>query len=151
MVTRAQEKESPFLYLRDDKDAIYSKFGANKTPYVFVLDSELTVQYIGAIDDNAQDADNVSEHFVANAIAALEKGESPNPATTKAVGCPIKADGGGHAGGGERRGTPSPEKILEDMDANNDGVVTKAEAKGLASSNRHSHRFDELNCMDHYN
>ena len=130
MVTRAQEKEFPFLYLRDDKDAIYSKFGANKTPHVFVLDSELTVQYIGAIDDNAQDADNVSEHFVANAIAALEKGESPNPATTKAVGCPIKADGGGHAGGGERRGPPSPEKILEDMDANNDGVVTKAEAKG---------------------
>ena len=90
MVTRAQEKEFPFLYLRDDKDAIYSKFGANKTPHVFVLDSELTVQYIGAIDDNAQDADNVSEHFVANAIAALEKGESPNPATTKAVGVLLK-------------------------------------------------------------
>lgn len=130
MVVRADEKDFPFLYLRDEKDAIYKKFGANKTPHVFVLDSDLTVQYIGAIDDNAQDGDNVSQHFVADAIAALEKGETPNPATTKAVGCPIKTNGGDHAKGGGRRGPPNPETILEHMDANNDGEITKAEAKG---------------------
>ena len=130
MVVRSEEKEFPFVYLRDDKEAIYKKFGANKTPHVYVLDSDLTVQYIGAIDDNAQDADNVSQHFVADAIAALEKGETPDPATTKAVGCPIKAGGGDHAKGGGRRGPPDPTRILADMDANNDGEITKAEAKG---------------------
>ena len=130
MVVRSEEKEFPFLYLRDDKDAIYKKFGANKTPHVFVLDRDLTVQYIGAIDDNAQDADNVSQHFVADAIAALESGNTPDPATTKAVGCPIKAGGGDHAKGGGRRGPPNPQTILEHMDANNDGEITKAEAKG---------------------
>ena len=50
--------------------------------------------------------------------------------TTKAVGCPIKAGGGDHAKGGGRRGPPNPAKILEDMDANNDGEISKAEAKG---------------------
>ena len=50
--------------------------------------------------------------------------------TTKAVGCPIKAGGGDHAKGGGRRGPPNSAKILEDMDANNDGEISKAEAKG---------------------
>jgi len=50
----------------------------------------LEVAYIGAIDDNSQDASAVKEKYVENAIAALIKGEKPNPSQTKAIGCTIK-------------------------------------------------------------
>jgi hypothetical protein len=51
----------------------------------------LVVKYIGAIDDNADDAIAVKEHYLENAIAALESGKDPSPALTKAIGCSIKA------------------------------------------------------------
>ncbi len=90
MKVRADEKEFPFAYLFDDGQKIYPKYGATKTPHVFVLDKELVVQYIGAIDDSARDASKVEETYVADAIYAMEKGEKPNPNMTKAVGCSIK-------------------------------------------------------------
>ena len=37
-----------------------------------------------------EDAKAVKEHYLENAIAALEKGQEPNPSTTKAIGCSIK-------------------------------------------------------------
>lgn len=46
--------------------------------------------YIGAIDDNYQDATQVEERFVENAIDAMLSGNEINPKTTKAIGCGIK-------------------------------------------------------------
>ena len=54
------------------------------------MDSKLNVRYHGAIDDNARDEDGVKEKFLENAIMSIEKGQDPEPATTKAVGCGIK-------------------------------------------------------------
>jgi hypothetical protein len=48
------------------------------------------VAYIGAIDDNYQDADAVEEQFLEDAIEALLAGNKPNPDFTKAIGCTIK-------------------------------------------------------------
>ncbi|MDA8693250.1 thioredoxin family protein [Saprospiraceae bacterium] len=129
MVTNYDEKNFPYLYLKDEA-SIYSKFGANKTPHVFLVDSDFVLRYTGAIDDNANDADGVEERFVENAIAAIEKGEDPNPATTKAVGCGIKVAGakGGKRGG--RRGPPSADMLLSRMDADKDNMISKAEAEG---------------------
>lgn len=90
MKERAAEKEFPFAYLFDEGQKVYPMYGATKTPHVFVLDKDLIVQYIGAIDDNAREDFDVEERYVANAIFAMEKGEKPNPSTTKAVGCSIK-------------------------------------------------------------
>ena len=86
----AKEKNYPFPYLIDEKQDIYPKYGATKTPHVFLLDKAFTVQYIGAIDNSPQDAAKVSEKYVENAIAAMMKNEKPNPATTKAIGCSVK-------------------------------------------------------------
>jgi hypothetical protein len=49
------------------------------------------VKYIGAIDDNSEDASMVKEKYLENAIAAMEKGIEPTPSVTKAIGCSIKA------------------------------------------------------------
>ncbi len=89
MQARAKEQGYKFPYLMDEGQKIYPKFGATKTPHVFLLNKDLEVKYIGAIDDN-QDADAAKVKYVENAIAALDKGQSPAPAETKAVGCGIK-------------------------------------------------------------
>lgn len=90
MKVRAKEKGFTFPYLFDEGQKIYPQYGATKTPHVFLLDKNLIVKYIGAIDDNVEDAKAVKEHYLENAIAALEKGQEPSPATTKAIGCTIK-------------------------------------------------------------
>lgn len=132
MKKRAKEKQFPFVYLKDAKQNIFPKFGATKTPHVFLLDKEMTVRYIGAIDDNSRAPEEVKERYVMNAIAALENGQSPNPEFTKAIGCPISSKGAkaGVSGPRGHRGPPSPDKILEMMDKNNDQKVSKDEVHG---------------------
>lgn len=90
MQNRAKEKSYPFPYLFDEAQSVYPKFGATRTPHVFLLDKALIVQYIGAIDNSPQDASEVTEKYVENAIDALEKGRKPKVTTTKAIGCSIK-------------------------------------------------------------
>lgn len=90
MQKRAKEKKFTFPYLFDEGQKIYPQYGATKTPHVFLLDKNLVVKYIGAIDDNVEDATQVKEKYLENAITALEKGEEPTPNTTKAIGCTIK-------------------------------------------------------------
>lgn len=90
MKVRAKEKGFTFPYLFDEGQKIYPQYGATKTPHVFLLDKNLIVRYIGAIDDNVEDASAVKEHYLENAIAALESNTTPSPQTTKAIGCSIK-------------------------------------------------------------
>lgn len=90
MKIRAQEKGFNFPYLFDDGQTVYPKYGATKTPHVFLLDEEFTVKYIGAIDDNPRNPDAVEVRYLANAINALEMDQEPDPSFTKAIGCSIK-------------------------------------------------------------
>lgn len=90
MKIRASEKGFPFPYVFDADQSIVTQYGATKTPHVFLLDKDRVVRYIGAIDDSPRDENLVEEKFLENAISALEKGEVPNPETTKAIGCSIK-------------------------------------------------------------
>ena len=93
MVSVAKSKGFTFPYLIDEKQEVYKNYGATRTPHVYILQkkgSDLVVQYIGAIDDNYQDAAKVTSPFLANALDALIEGDTPEPATTKAIGCGIK-------------------------------------------------------------
>ncbi len=93
MKKRAIEKEYTFPYLKDT-EKVYKMYGATKNPHMYVLTksgNDLKVEYIGAIDDNYQDSDEVEEAYLANALDAILAGNKPNPSFTKAVGCSIKA------------------------------------------------------------
>ncbi|QBZ98015.1 thioredoxin family protein [Flavobacterium sangjuense] len=92
MQAKAKDKGFVFPYLVDEGQKIYPQYGATKTPHAFLLDKNLVVKYIGAIDDNSDDASAVKEKYLENAIAALESGNDPSPATTKAIGCSIKTN-----------------------------------------------------------
>lgn len=87
---RALEKKFPFPYLSDSLQQVFPRFGADRTPHVFILDSLHQVRYMGTIDDNAEAAHKVTKRYVEWAIEALMRGEQPNPSSTKAVGCRIR-------------------------------------------------------------
>ena len=93
MTALAKKKGYSFPYLMDETQDIAKAFGATKTPHVYILQKEkdaYVVKYIGAIDDNADDASAVKEKYVENAIASLQAGKPVTPETTKAIGCGIK-------------------------------------------------------------
>ena len=91
MQVRAKEKGFPYNYLFDEDQTVYPKFGATRTPHVFLVDKNMILRYIGAIDNNAQDPESVTARYVENAIEAIKRGEQPEPDMTKAIGCTIKA------------------------------------------------------------
>ncbi|MGB0891097.1 MAG: thioredoxin family protein, partial [Flavobacteriaceae bacterium] len=80
-------------YLFDDGQKVYPKYGATKTPHVYILNKnngKLIVEYIGAIDDSSRNEANVSERFVEDAVDALLAGKKPTKTYTRAIGCSIK-------------------------------------------------------------
>ena len=92
MADRAKEKGFTFPYLYDESQQNARTYGATRTPHVFVLnkDKKLTVEYIGAIDDNTDDASAVKTKYVENAVDELLSGKKVSTNFTKAIGCTIK-------------------------------------------------------------
>jgi len=95
MVTRAREKGYTFPYLFDPKHEVFRLYGATNTPHTFILQKDgkgkQVVKYIGAVDDNYQDASAVKKPYIENAVDALLSGKDPEPSSTKAIGCSIKS------------------------------------------------------------
>ncbi len=94
MKERAKEKGFTFPYLFDDGQKIFPQYGATKTPHVYLLqktDKGNVVKYIGAIDDNYEDASAVKQHYLQDAVNALLNGKEIMVKETKAIGCSIKA------------------------------------------------------------
>ena len=94
MKVRAAEKGFTFPYLLDEGQKVYPQYGATRTPHVYLLQKTAQgnrVEYIGAIDDNYQDASQVEEKFVELAVDALLDGKEVKIKTTRAIGCSIKA------------------------------------------------------------
>ncbi|HZY79190.1 MAG TPA: thioredoxin family protein [Cyclobacteriaceae bacterium] len=93
MVKYAKKKGYKFPYLYDESQATVRAFGPTNTPHMFVLTkngSDLKVAYIGAIDDNSRDADEVRTKYVEDAVDALLAGKAVATPKTKAVGCGVK-------------------------------------------------------------
>lgn len=93
MQARAKAKGFTFPYLMDEGQKIYPQYGATKTPHVYILQKTAKgnqVKYIGAIDDNYQDASAVNTKYVESAVDALLSGKEIKETETRAIGCSIK-------------------------------------------------------------
>ncbi|RZV66643.1 MAG: thioredoxin family protein, partial [Flavobacteriaceae bacterium] len=93
MQKRAKVKGFTFPYLMDEGQKIYPQYGAKKTPHVYILEKTKKgneVKYIGAIDDNYQDADAVEVRYAEDAVDALLEGKEVPETKTRAIGCSIK-------------------------------------------------------------
>ena len=90
MVKRADEKGFNFPYLRDETQEVARAYGAERTPEIFVLDSERKLRYHGRIDDNTNDPSSVQSHDLRNALDDLLEGREVKVPDTTPVGCTIK-------------------------------------------------------------
>jgi peroxiredoxin len=90
MVTRAKEKNFNFPYLRDETQEIADAFGADRTPHLFVFNQNRELAYIGAIDDNWKEPNQVKKQYLRDALDALLEGREIAEPETYAIGCTIK-------------------------------------------------------------
>ncbi len=93
MKERSSEKGYSFAYLRDDGQKVAKRFGAERTPEIFLLDKRndgLYLVYTGTIDNNVDNPSKANEHYVKDAIESLMAGKEIAMAKTKAIGCTIK-------------------------------------------------------------
>lgn len=76
--------------LLDPTGEVGKSYGATNTPHMFVIKSDGTVAYAGAIDDN-RDARVLGEvNYVDTALTALHAGDAVAATATKAYGCSVK-------------------------------------------------------------
>lgn len=93
MQALAAEKKFSFPYLLDPDHIVTKQFGATRTPHVFILnktDKGNVVEYIGAIDNDPEEANATKTEYIKNAVNELSLGKKPVISSTKAIGCSIK-------------------------------------------------------------
>ena len=88
----AQEQGFKFTVLKDEKNVIANRLGANVTPEIYVLDPDLHILYHGRIDDS-QNPDQVKSKDLRKALDQLLQDKTIQAAETKAFGCTIKKVG----------------------------------------------------------
>ncbi len=89
----AKSKNISYAYLEDPNHVYTKKYGAAKTPHVFVLQKTAKgneVAYIGAIDNDTEGVNSQKDTYVQNALNLLLQGKKPVVSSTKAIGCGIK-------------------------------------------------------------
>ncbi len=93
MKKRAKKQGYEFEYLYDESQEVAKRFGATNTPHVYLLskqEGKFKVEYVGAIDNNADNSAAADKKYVVDALNKLINGEQPSVTATKAVGCGIK-------------------------------------------------------------
>jgi peroxiredoxin len=93
MKETAAAKSYAFGYLFDETQEVARTYGATNTPHIYILawkDGKLVVEYVGAIDNNADDASAADKKYAEEALNSLIRGEEVAVAGTRAIGCTIK-------------------------------------------------------------
>ena len=90
MKQRASEKKFNFPYLRDRDQVTAKSYGAQRTPEVFLFDTNRVLRYHGAIDDNYDDPNAVRAHYLRDSLDLLLQAREIATPETAPVGCTIK-------------------------------------------------------------
>ncbi len=89
MVEHAREAGYSFDYLYDESQEVARALGSERTPEAFVFDADRRLVYHGAVDDSREEED-VTTHYLRDALDAVLAGEPPAIANTAPVGCTVK-------------------------------------------------------------
>jgi peroxiredoxin len=84
-----KENKSNYVYGYDESQQIGRDYGATNTPQFFVFDKDRVIRYMGAMDDNQNEA-RVQKTYLRDAVDALLAGKEVSVKETKAVGCGIQ-------------------------------------------------------------
>lgn len=90
MIKHARKAGYDFPYVLDKDHLVADAFGASRTPHVYLFNGDMVLVYVGAIDDNANDAASVKDYYVKDAIDQLISGQELSRPKTKSLGCTIK-------------------------------------------------------------
>jgi glutathione peroxidase-family protein len=93
MQKRAKEKKYPFVYLYDETQVTAKIYGAARTPHIYILKKTAkgnVVEYIGSIDDNFEEPEQVKQKYAEDALNAMLAEKPISTTSTKAIGCTIK-------------------------------------------------------------
>jgi peroxiredoxin len=86
----ARELDFNFPYLHDETQELAAKFGATRTPEVFLFNSKRELVYKGAIDDCWDNESMVTRVYLEDAIEYALDGIEVDYPEIPAVGCSIK-------------------------------------------------------------
>ncbi len=86
----AEQAGKSYTILKDVDNKYADALGAKTTPEVFVVDKAGKLAYHGAFDNRQQDTQKGDKAYVADAIAAVLAGKTPDPGEAKSWGCSIK-------------------------------------------------------------
>lgn len=81
-------------FLIDSEKVLTKALEASKIPETFLLtkvEGKVQVIYHGAIDNNPQAEDAVSEKFLERALNQFLKGDMPSPSQVRATGCNVRS------------------------------------------------------------
>jgi len=87
---RWTQKQYAFPYLHDLEQTVAREFGAVCTPEFYVYGPDRKLTYHGRLDDNWQQADQVTRREMKEAIDSLLAGRKPDAKQTPSMGCSIK-------------------------------------------------------------
>ena len=90
MKSRAQKERFAFAYLHDASKQTARGLGAVCTPHSFLLTPDRQIAYMGAIDDNWQNANGVKKDYLREAVQAVLAGKKPKVQESRQIGCAIK-------------------------------------------------------------
>ncbi len=90
MQAAAQQWGMNFPYAHDEDQSVARAYGAQRTPEIFVLDANGICRYEGGIDDHYQDAAQVTQQPLRDAIEAVVHGRPVDQPQTYAIGCTLK-------------------------------------------------------------
>jgi peroxiredoxin len=90
MVKRSDEKKFNFPYLDDADQSVSRKYGAGRTPEVFLFNEKRKLVYHGRINDNPREHDKITRHDLKEALDELISGKEVTLPENNALGCSIK-------------------------------------------------------------
>lgn len=83
------DKGSNYVYGYDESQEIGRAYGATNTPQFFVFDKDRKIAYMGAMDDNMNEA-RATKQYLRDAVDALLAGKAPEIDETQPKGCGVK-------------------------------------------------------------
>jgi peroxiredoxin len=89
----AAKNNLTFPILKDEGNKIADAYGAQRTPEIFLIDTEGVLRYHGRID-NSREVRRVNRQDLRTALNELIEGKAVSVSEGKAFGCPIKRSQG---------------------------------------------------------
>jgi peroxiredoxin len=93
MVTRMQEHNFPWIYLRDESQEVAMAYGALRTPHFYVFDEDRKLVYTGRGVDSPRDASRIAVRDLDRTLEELTSGEQVSVPVTNPIGCNVKWEG----------------------------------------------------------